>query len=288
MRKILVSAVFAVLALGSVNARAERKNPLEGQPAVRRNIEFLKLRFEVTPRLGLTYLQDFKHNFLIGLSMEYHVTSWLSFGVFFDYAAVSWATELTKEIESTLPENLNPITTVDPSPSKRIMRNALDTLMFQAGAYLAYTPWFGKLSLFGKVFAHFDFYLMGGAGFAMLKAGDMNISSTCSGDIDPTGTCGSNLYIKRDKDNGGFKVGPLVGFGVRFRILRWLALHVNFNAMFIKRNSAGFDRTGDTVATAGPGANVLVVDAKDESWESLMSFTIGCSFLFPMNAPRTK
>ncbi|MDY0001789.1 MAG: outer membrane beta-barrel domain-containing protein [Polyangia bacterium] len=285
MKKILVSALFAVLALAPLAAHAERKNPLEGQPAVRHKVEFLKGRFEVTPRLGLTFLQDFKHNFLVGASLGYHITSWLSIGAFFDYAALPWDTELTNEIESTLPDRLNPNTTVDPSPSKRIMHNALDTLLFQAGVYLAYSPWFGKLSLFGKVFGNFDFYFLTGAGFAMLKAGEMRINSNCSvdADIDPTGLCSNRLYLDRRVENGGFKVGPLIGAGIRIQLLRWLALHFTFNAMFIQRNSAGFDRTGDTI----PGTSVLIVDKKDNSWESLMSFNIGVTFLFPMKAPRT-
>lgn len=288
MRKFLVSTVLAVVAFGSVDAYAERKNPLDGQPAVRRKVEFLKARFEITPRVGMTYLQDFKHSLLIGLAAEYHITSWLSFGFFFDYAAHSFATDLTKEIERTLPDELNRSTTVDPSPSKEIMRKALDTMTFQAGVFVAYSPWFGKLSLFGKVFASFDFYLMGGAGFAMFQAGKL-LEDGCNGDIDRTGTCETSiLYIDRRVDNGGFKVGPLVGFGVRFQLLQWLALHVSFNAMFIKRNSAGFDRTGDTVSSTGVTSKVVVVDKKDDSMEALMSFTIGVSFLLPHRAPRTR
>ena len=285
MKKILVSGLLAVFALSSVVAQAQRKNPLEGQPAVRHKVEFLKGRFEVTPRLGMTFLQDFKHNFLVGASLEYHITSWLSIGAFFDYAALPWDTELTNEIEATVPDRLNIDTSVDPSPSKKIMHNALDTLMFQAGVYVAYSPWFGKLSLFGKVFANFDFYLLAGAGFAMLKAGEMRINPNCTvdADVDPTGLCASRLFIDRRVDNGGFKVGPVVGFGVRIQLLHWLALHMNFNAMFIKRNSAGFDRTGDTV----PGTEVVIVDKRDESWENLMTFTLGVTFLFPMKAPRT-
>ena len=287
MKKLLVATVLAVLTVESSLASATpRRNPLEGQPAVRKRVQFLKMRFEMTPRLGLTYLQDFKHNFLLGASLEFHVTSWLSFGVFADYAVVAWDTQLTNEIEDTLPDRLNGDTRADPAPSKEIMKKALDTLMFQAGVYAAYSPWFGKLSLFGKLFAHFDFYVLVGAGFAMFRAGDLQeADNQCRGDIDPRGTCDARiLYIDRRKENGGFKIGPLWGFGVRFRILRWLALHVAFQDIIIKRNSAGFDRTGDTV----PGTDVVIVDEKDESWENLMSFTIGVSFFLPTAAPRSK
>lgn len=284
MKKLLVATVLAVLTLGSVSAYATRKNPLEGQPAVRKRVKFLRMRFEVTPRVGLTYLQDFKHSFLIGVGAEFHVASWLSFGAFFDYAAVSWDTQLTNEIVSTLPDHLNPNTRADPAPSKSIMKKALDTMMFQAGVYAAYSPWFGKLSLFGKIFAHFDFYILAGAGFAMFNDGTLAVG--CGKEIDPTGQCDSGVLYMQRTPNGGnsFKIGPLWGFGVRFRILRWIAINMSLQDIIIKRNSAGFDRTGDTV----PGTDVVIVDKKDESWENLMSFTIGVSFLLPTAAPRSK
>ena len=85
--------------------------------------------------------------------------------------------------------------------------------------------------------------------------------------------------------NGGFKIGPLFGFGLRFWALKWLAVTFTFHSIVIKRNSAGFDRTGDTDPN---NPNVLVIDKKDENWENLMSFTIGVSFFLPTNAPRSK
>ena len=160
------------------------------------------------------------------------------------------------------------------------MEDALDSLMFKAGVYVAYTPWFGKISLFGKIFAKFDLHILAGAGFVMLKAGKFDsryYDDTC---VDRTRLC-----FNRVEDNGGIKIGPLLGFGLRFWALKWLAVAFTFHTIIIKRNSAGFDATGDT----DPGnSNVLVIDKKDESWENLMSFTLGVSFFFPMNAPRSK
>jgi len=281
MKKLLSTAIALMILLISVSVYAqERKSILDDQPAVRRRVMYLPTRFEVTPQVGFTYLQDFKHAFLVGVRAEFHALEWLSFGVFFDYAVVNWHTGLTQEIESTLPTTLNTNTLVDPSPSKAVMTEALDTLMFKAGVYVAYTPWFGKLSLFGKLFAKFDLHILAGAGFVMLKKGDFatsNYDSTCA---DTTRLC-----FDRRSDNGGIKIGPLFGFGLRFWALRWLAVSFTFHSIIIKRNSAGFDRTGDT-DPAHP--NVLIIDKKDENWENLMSFSMGVSFFFPMNAPRSK
>ncbi|MFH2009636.1 MAG: outer membrane beta-barrel domain-containing protein [bacterium] len=283
MKKLLSTAIFLVIGFATVAAYAqERKSILDDQPEVRRRVMFLPARFEVTPEIGMTYLQDFKHNLLVGLRAEYHIIEALSIGVFFDYAVYAWHTQLTNEIESTLPERLNPNTTVDPSPSKQVMKSALDTLMFKAGAYLAYTPWFGKLSLFGKLFVKFDLHILAGVGFAMFKEGHIDDAYR-----DPEGLGQGQLYIYYEDNykNGGFKVGPLWGFGLRFWVLKYLALAFTMRTLHIKRNSAGFDKTGDT----RPGYDdVVVVSKKDESWEMLMSFTIGVSFFFPMNAPRSK
>lgn len=287
MKKLLFTAIALMIGFCSVSASAqERKSILDGQPEVRRRVLFLPSRFEVTPHFGATYLQDFKHSLLVGVRAEYHALEWLSFGVFFDYAVANIDTGLTNEIESTLPARLNTNTLVDPSPSKSIMKDALDSLMFKAGVFVAYTPWFGKLSLFGKLFAKFDMHILVGAGFVMLKAGTFDYNSGPDEDgFDAECRDTSKLCFAREKDNGGIKIGPLFGFGLRFWALRWLAVAITFHTIVIKRNSAGFDRTGDTDPDF---SNVLVIDKNDDSWEALMSFTIGVSFFFPMNAPRSK
>lgn len=285
MKKLLFTAIALMIGFCSVSASAqERKSILDGQPEVRRRVLFLPSRFEVTPQFGVTYLQDFKHSLLVGVRAEYHALEWLSFGVFFDYAVANIDTGLTNEIESTLPSGLNTNTLVDPSPSKSIMKDALDSLMFKAGVFVAYTPWFGKLSLFGKLFAKFDMHILVGAGFVMLKKGKFDYSN--NGDFSTNCSVDqSKLCFKRDKDNGGLRPGPLFGFGLRFWALKWLAVAITFHTIVIKRNSAGFDRTGDTDPNQ---PNVLVINKDDDSWEALMSFTIGVSFFFPMNAPRSK
>ncbi len=284
MKKLLSTAMFLVIGFASVTAYAQqRKSILDGHPEFRRRVLFLPQRFEITPEIGLTYLQDFKHYLLVGIRAEYHIIEALSIGVFFDYAVYNWHTQLTNGIEYTLPnEPAGPTTTRDPSPYKRIFMSALDTLMFKAGAYLAYTPWFGYLSLFGKLFVKFDFHILAGVGFTMFKEGHIDDNYR-----DPEGQSYGTLYIYYEDNykNGGFKVGPLWGFGLRFWVLKYLALAFTMRTIHIKRNSSGFDKNGDM----RPGyEDVFVVSKKDETWEMLMSFTIGVSFFFPMNAPRSK
>jgi outer membrane beta-barrel protein len=297
MKRVLMAAVLLVIGFTTVAASAQPKNPLDGQPAVRKRTLHLPWRFELEVETGFSFLQDFKHYYFIGLKAEYHLIEQLSLGVFFDYAVVNWNTGLTNEIQRTLPESItSQDTRVDPSPSRGTMFRALDTMQFQAGAFLAYTPWFGKLALFGKLFGKFDLSILAGAGFVYLKAGTLRQGCAADGgEIDPTGTCGRGVLFayqdeKNGGKNGGLRIGPLLGFGLRFFLLKWLALNFNFRAVIVKRNQAGFDRTGDT-RTSGTDTqtdHVLLVNKKDDSWEGVMSFMLGVSFFLPAKAPTSR
>src|SRR5256885_7482908 len=62
-------------------AHADRRNPLDGQPAVRRRTLMRKLRFEVTPQFVTSINQDYKHAFGPGINLQFHLTDWLAIGV---------------------------------------------------------------------------------------------------------------------------------------------------------------------------------------------------------------
>lgn len=285
-RKLFVSVLVGVSLASSV-AWAQRKSPLDGQPAVRRRILYLPNRFEVSPSLGFSFLQDFKHAFLAGLKMEYHIP-WcfgskhykdcLSIGATFHYNLVDWDTELTKEIKSTLgTEFENP--EINPAPTRKALEDAVSHIMFLVTApYIAYTPWFGKMSFLGQVFVDFDFYVMLGLGIAYFKAGNIGKYG------DPNEL---NLVVK-DK-NGGVRFGPSFGFGARFYVLDWLAIYIEFRDIYLSaktgqgRNSAGFDKNGSLDENGH-----IVIDKKDESSEHVMYITFGASFFFPMTAPRSR
>ncbi len=280
-KRVFLGSLLMTMLLSSA-AFAQRKNPLEGQPAVRKRVLYLPNRFEVTPSFGMTFLQDFRHSFLVGLKAEYHIP-WcfgakyykecLSVGASFHYAAVDWDTELTTEIKNTLGDNFdNP--DINPAPTKQALEDAFNHIVFMATApYIAYTPWLGKMSLLGQVFFDFDFYVMAGLGMVYLKAGNIDKYAT---DL--------NLNVK-DK-NGGIRFGPSFGIGARFYILKWLAIHFAFRDIYLSqamgqgRNSAGFDRNG-SVDDQGR----IVIDKSDRVSEHVMYFTVGVSFMLP---PSTK
>jgi outer membrane beta-barrel protein len=268
-------------------AVAQRKNPLKGQPAVRRRVLYLPGRFEVAPSMGMTFLQDFKHAVMFGIKAEYHIP-WcfgakhfkecLSVGASFHGSApqLAWDTELTREIKDTLSTEFDE-PEINPAPTKKCLDDAVSHLSFAAVApYITYTPWLGKMSLLGQVFFDFDFYVMFGLGITYFKAGNIKKYE----DI---------LRLDVQDKNGGVRFGPAFGVGARFYILKWLAVHIDWRDIYLSqavgqgRNSAGFDKNGSLNANGE-----IVIDKKDRVSEHVMYITVGASFFFPLDAPRSE
>ncbi|MBU1241186.1 outer membrane beta-barrel domain-containing protein [Myxococcota bacterium] len=289
MKKLFNLLLLVNLLTVSVAAYAvKRGDPLEGQPAVRRRILYLPNRFEVSPSLGVSFLQDYKHSFLIGVKAEYHFNDLFSIGFAAHYSPLSIDSGLTSEIKSTLPNELETDTYINPTPSKSAMTDALDTIRMVMGPYVAYTPAFGKMALFSSVFFNFDLYFFGGLGIVQLESGSLNSSKY----VDSPSSAASphRLHLDIREENGGWKFGPQAGVGLKVFINRSVAINVEFRWLYIKRNAAGFDTNGDTVL-GGPTDNQtewVIVDSKDDIWENTMFFHFGVSFFFPRWAPRSK
>jgi len=287
-RIVTIPVLLCIVLLSSV-AAAQRKNPLDGQPAVRRRVLYLPSRFELSPSLGMTFLQDFKHAVLFGVKAEYHIP-WcfgakhfkecLSVGasVHVTGPPLAWDTELTREIKSTLGTEFE-MPEINPAPTRQALDDAVSHVVLVGMApYLAYTPWLGKMSLLGQVFFDFDFYVMGGLGFTYLKAGNIGKYS---------GSDELNLDVR--EENGGFRLGPAFGFGARFYINDWLAVNIEFRDIFLStklgqgRNSAGFDKNGSLTADGR-----VIIDKSDRVSEHMMYITVGASFFLPPTAPRSE
>jgi len=84
MNKVkLLTLLFA--ATLSTSALADRRNPLEGQPAVRHMLELRRLRFEAALQFITSTNQDYKNAFGPGLNLQFHIFDWLGIGVAGNY-----------------------------------------------------------------------------------------------------------------------------------------------------------------------------------------------------------
>lgn len=92
------TAVLALTLLIANTALAERKNPLEGQPAVRHRHELRDSRFEIGPSFGFSVNRSLRQSITFGLKMAYHISDWFSLGADFGYG-IGLDTGLTTELE---------------------------------------------------------------------------------------------------------------------------------------------------------------------------------------------
>jgi outer membrane beta-barrel protein len=259
--RLSASIASAILCALSPAARAERKNPLEGQPAIRHRVELRKLRFEVTPFVGFTLLQDFNNTILGGAKLNYHLTDWLAIGGVFG-GGVPTDTGLKNQVLSTL-DSCPPPALRHTGPTQCDAADAMNHIAWMATGQAEFIPVSGKLSLFGRAFFNYDFYVDGGVGFVNLASDLKNAPSDCS-----SRAMGNTVGC-----NTGLKVGPTVAAGVHMFLTNYMALQFEYRGIIISDNAAGRDVNGD----------MSVND--DDLRLSLKNFvTVGLAFFLPPTA----
>jgi outer membrane beta-barrel protein len=239
--------VATTLSTVSATALAERKNPLEGQPAVRVRQLLRNNRFELAPTFQFSINPDFKYILAPGLKASYHINDYIAATLTFAYG-LNVDTGLADKIIGSLPDGASePL-----APTKQQARDAMNYTTWMLGIRADASPLFGKLSLFGKGFMQYDFYVFAGVGIAGLAAGwESSNASLALG-------------------NTGVKAGPEFGAGVHFFVNRFFALNIEFKDMLFQDNPSGRDVNGDGSVNDG-----------DLSWVGHYYFTFGLSFYLP-------
>jgi outer membrane beta-barrel protein len=246
LKRFGITLLAAATALALPGTAFARKSPLEGQPDVRHKYELRSLRFEVAPTFEATVQADYKHTVSGGLKLEYHLTDSLSFGgmIFFGSGI---NTQLTDAVNSSLGDTS---TSGDPTPSRQQFTEHLNTMPLHGGAGVTFTPWFGKISLFSKLYLAFDVYLSGGFAFAQLKNGmdEDNCAPQQDGTFRDATGMEQPLFDDPRNDcayNSGFKSGVQLGAGMHVFMNKWIALDISFRDYFFKDNPSGQDFNAD-------------------------------------------
>jgi outer membrane beta-barrel protein len=280
------------------------EGPLAGAPAVKKKIQYRKLRFSVGPQFGYTLLTDYMHNFMIGGKAEFNVTDWLGIGVVGFYT-LNAPTHLTKHIRES--QNLANAATVPSDsnwPSYTGSKNFEDQvakLKSMILAQVAVVPLRGKMAAFEKLFVAIDGYFFLGGGVVIFQERAHCSGSGC-GDI-------------RDFQSGGGNVEkttfykPTVTFGLGFTAYfnEWIGLNIEYRLAPYKWNASGTDESGkpgkqwavtedsdgniiwDTISPSGdgeyPDGNI---DEKDQKLTANQSLMIGVMFNLPKKARITE
>jgi outer membrane beta-barrel protein len=272
---IATAALLSVslLPVGAGTARAERKNALDGQPAVRHRLLLVKRRFELTPAVEGSINADFKHILSAGLKLEFHVTDMWSIGVVGFYG-MDLNTGLNSRISGDLPDEPGD---GDPTPTQQQWDQHLNTIPLHGAGYITITPWYGKLAAFSKFFVNFDFYFSAGVSYAKLE------NECCSFDEDPAPGGDLENGILPDNNpnndpalNDGSRVGGYLGGGIHLFLSNWAALDLTVRDYLFQDNPSGLDFDAD-----------LAVTDDDNRFLNHLFMGVGISFFLPPTAKRT-
>jgi outer membrane beta-barrel protein len=240
-------------------AQAQRKSPLADAPAIRKKFELRSTRLEVGAGVSSTINQDFYHTVLFDLRLGFHITDWLAISGFGDFAMANlestYQSNVISGLSPTLPSGHPPT-----EPTKSDAKSSMQKIKGMYGVQLELVPFAGKYSLFGKLFAHYDFYLLGGLGLISVEPATPGIAS-CQ---DSGGGQGAAQYFCGVT---GTKPGGTFGVGLHTYFTHWLALNIELRDILAKLNPSGRDTNSDLTAnnadlswthTISVGANLVV------------------------------
>lgn len=272
--RLLALALGAVAALG-VTERANAQEilltgPLAGAPAVRKLRLHRQGRFEVSPSISFTLLDEYQRTILFGARLGYNFTDWLQVGAWGGYGAVKLSTYLTDQIQTRNVERLKSpptdterrLTAVNLGPD---FNDQLGDMNWVVSPQILVTPFRGKLALFQSIYLDTDLYVFGGPAFVGL-----NERADCS----ECATDGTTAFpmASRTAITGSF------GLGLSFYINHWSALGVEWRFLPMSWNTGGFD-------TAGGGKDAEFPDNKITSADRRFHFQQMLSVSFNMNLP---
>lgn len=252
----LILTLFAAHALLAPDVRAEkRRNPLEGQPAVRHRYVLRSGRFEIGPSFMFSINRSYQNAFVIGAKLEYHINDFLSVGADVGFG-INFATQLLGEIENTY---------ITERKTQEFVKKkqALSRMTVPGDVRLTFTPFAGKLGIFSALFMAYDMYVFGGFGFGLIT------NDTDNARVDAT--------------NDGFRPGAAWGAGVHFFFNDFISLGIEFKDLIFNDNQSGADQTrGLTQAEVKAGQ--VLLDGDDQAFQNHFFAGINVTFFLPATA----
>ncbi len=278
-RSVLGAAVAACVLLGAAGAGAERRNPLDGQPAIRYRKEFRRLRLELTPSFTTSINQDYKHAIGGGGTIVFNFLDWIGVGFEGSYLA-NTNTALEDAIRDAIGGYVQnnpakfPNGQYDPSkspPNPTLDRHDQRVLGINAAlsGFVQITPFSGKFALFSAAFAWYDLYAKAGVGAVKYTQ-----NGCCTTGAEPNGPDPNQQDASQF---AGFKVGGMIGVGAHLYFTDWIGLQLELRDYIVKANPGGGDVNGDRRLTSA-----------DEGAQNNIFFTLGLTFVLPPKAHITR
>lgn len=223
---LLVALFVTALPLA---AQAQRKSPLADAPAIRKRVELREHRLELGVGWATTVGQDYYHSEMVSAKLGFHFTDWLSLSAVGGFAVANLETGYHERLGQTLDGE----TGATRAPTKAEAEASMTKIKMFGAAQLEFTPFTGKYSAFGKLFAHYDFYLFGGG--VMMN-------------VEPTNSAGIGACAPQCVAVSGWKPGGTFGVGFHTFFNQVVALNLELRDIFAKVNPSGRDVNGDGIA----------------------------------------
>jgi hypothetical protein len=276
----LLAATLAGLAALAVTERADAQEilltgPLAGAPAVRKLRLHRQGRFEFSPGMTFTLLDEYQRTFFVGAKLGYNFTDWLQVGVWGGYGKlIQISTYLTDQIQEQNAIRVNRARNIDARDTERRLtavnlgpefEDQLGSMDWVVAPQVAWVPFRGKLALFQSVYLDTDLYFFGGPAFIGLTE-RADCTDCASNNQDPF------LMASR------MAIAPTFGMGLSFYINHWSAIGVDWRFLPFSWNTGGFD-------TAGGGKDAEFPDNKITDADRRFHFGQMLSVSFNINLP---
>lgn len=279
-------AAAAVVGVASVDHDASAQEiqltgPLAGAPAVRQLRLHRDGRFEITPNVSFTLLDEYQRTIIPGLRAMYHFTDWFGLGVWGGYG-LQYTTGLTDQLQEKAVDARN----CDGNPSsqecrltavnltrKNLADDQLAKMTWMVAPELHFIPFRGKLSLFSVLFVDTDVNFFVGPAIIGLKE-----RAECGKDGD------GNPIALQCSDQASFvledrvAVAPTFGLGLNFYPTHIFGFGAEWRGMPFEWNTSGFDNFGGPPDGDFPDN---AVNTQDREFKFNSMLTVNFIFRFP-------
>jgi len=254
---------------------------------VRHRIELREGRFEVGPSIAFTLNRAVRDSVLFGVKLEYHIWDTFSVGAEVQ-GGLSYNTGLANELKDSYEADgklsyNDQARKADPKKKETYWEQdqakRMSDLVMAGDIRATWTPIYGRIAVFSKLFVLYDLYLFGGFGMAYTKN---------SGD---PGEFGNDDV---DATNEGFRPGlTLPGFGMHIYFNNWVSLGLEVKNIMFEDNETGRDQTrglkqdevdqfASCTAKGGETCSPTLVNGDDRSFQMHWLIGVNVTFFFPM------
>lgn len=287
-RKFTTRLAAAALAMSAVlgiteSAQAQEillTGPLAGAPAVRKLRLHRQGRFELSPTISFTLLDEYRRTILLGAKLGYNFTDWLEVGAWGAYGGlIQITTSLSEQIQEQNAKRVQDarndptyqtpaaierrLTTVSLGPE---FEEQLGGIEWIVAPQITAVPFRGKLALFQSIYLDTDLFVFAGPAFVGLTER-----------ADCTTNCASDNYTAFPMASRT-AIAPTFGLGFSFYINQWAALGFEWRFVPFAWNRGGFD-------TAGGGKDEEFPDNKITSADRSFAANQMLSVSFNINLP---